>query len=547
MRSMQELIDKIEELENRLQSEQQSGVNSVSQYTPGISKGLPEMIRIGTLTSNGQELPFYLPGSSITALAIEKTDDNAFDVSLAIQSIVLQLVLSIPRELLKFYLIDVMNFGSDFGSLSDIENLELSIIDDELEIQKILNEEKLNARNLIQKTLGARYKTLEEYNLESDNVEPYRFMIISGFPQGISNKYIMDLHKLIVNGRKLGFHTILTYDRSEELDDYSRKLLDQCVNLSINDSGIYTIKNHPDSEFFNAFELQVNSAWDGVDIDFKINELNDDYAYGVDEDEHTDGISIPIGSVGNELFHLELGYNTTTKSTPHHGMIAGSTGSGKSNLINAIIGNGIKTYKPDELGFVLLDCKGVEFQEFKKANSPQILKLTSAREDLDIWTESLQFINNLFLERAELFNEAGVGDIIKYKLKTGKSLPRIVWIIDEFQNLLTIAGSRVHLRNDLPKKVFNEGRAFGIHLIVVTQNLGGDSVGTSIKKDLPLRIALKLTADQSGMFLDYNNTVASTLKVGEAIYNPDFGDKGANVKIKVDDMRSKLDEILEND
>ena len=123
--------------------------------------------------------------------------------------------------------------------------------------------------------------------------------------------------------------------------------------------------------------------------------------------------------------------------------------------------------------------------------------------------------------------------------KTGKILPRIIFLIDEFHVLFT-GKERLttEIKNILVAKILKQGRKYGIHLVVSTQSLG-EGVHTSLLANIPLRIAMNMIPDQSRTFLEDGNTAAVGLKVGEAIYNSGNGKKSANQFVQIDHLQEE--------
>ena len=117
-------------------------------------------------------------------------------------------------------------------------------------------------------------------------------------------------------------------------------------------------------------------------------------------------------------------------------------------------------------------------------------------------------------------------------------MPRLLVIIDEFQNLFTgNYKADGYIEDVLIKTVLRLGRAYGVHLICCTQSLG-DGVRTSFLNNIPLRVAFQMARDQSQQFLSIGNTFAEDLEVGQIIYNDRDGVAAKNNMVKVDFLSS---------
>ena len=178
-------------------------------------------------------------------------------------------------------------------------------------------------------------------------------------------------------------------------------------------------------------------------------------------------------------------------ATAPHLLIAGTTGSGKSVLINSIITGLLFKLSPDELKFILIDPKRVEFYDFRDLPhllAPVITDATRA-------AGALRWTVGEIDRRFELMGEAGAKSIREYNGALGddeKKLPRIVVIIDELADLMMAAETA---REDVENSIFRiaqQGRAAGVHLIVSTQRPSTNIITGSIKANFPTRIAFRV-------------------------------------------------------
>jgi hypothetical protein len=216
-------------------------------------------------------------------------------------------------------------------------------------------------------------------------------------------------------------------------------------------------------------------------------------------------------------------------STIVHGLIGGTTGSGKSTLLHDIIINSAWLYSPDELQFILLDFKSVEFGIYSGLPHVRVL---STKSDREYGNNVLAYIVGEIEFRKKLFGR--VSSIEEYNNEQ-HHVPRILVIIDEFHNLFVSEGALGDLRdsnissqiNKHFNKILKEGRSFGIHLLLATQEAGGIQSIDSYLQQIKLRIVLKM--EEKGKFFTYENSARpDKLRRGEGIYNDDFGKEGSN-------------------
>ncbi|MEV4392075.1 FtsK/SpoIIIE domain-containing protein [Nonomuraea sp. NPDC049607] len=167
-----------------------------------------------------------------------------------------------------------------------------------------------------------------------------------------------------------------------------------------------------------------------------------------------------------------------------HGLIAGTTGAGKSELLQTLICSLAVANRPDQLTFVLIDYKGgAAFKECVRL--PHTVGMVS---DLDghLTQRALDSLAAEIRRREHLLLAAGAKDIDDY---AGEApLPRLVLIIDEFAALVAELPDFVAGLVDIARR----GRSLGIHLILATQRPAG-VVTADIQANTSLRIALRVT------------------------------------------------------
>lgn len=173
-----------------------------------------------------------------------------------------------------------------------------------------------------------------------------------------------------------------------------------------------------------------------------------------------------------------------------HGLIAGTTGSGKSELLQTIVAALAAANRPDEMTFVLVDYKGGSaFAECVRL--PHTVGMVT---DLDphLVQRALLSLSAELTRREHILATAGAKDIEAYQLlvdkRQARPVPRLVIVIDEFASMA----------RDLPEfvtglvNIAQRGRSLGLHLILATQRPSG-VVSQDIRANTNLRIALRVT------------------------------------------------------
>jgi S-DNA-T family DNA segregation ATPase FtsK/SpoIIIE len=169
-----------------------------------------------------------------------------------------------------------------------------------------------------------------------------------------------------------------------------------------------------------------------------------------------------------------------------HGLVAGTTGSGKSEFLRSMIGALALRYGPDRVTFALVDYKGGSAFD-ACAGLPHVVGLIT---DLDrrLGSRALQSLEAELRHRERVLREVGVDHIDAYPRLDGLSpLPRLLVMIDEFAALAADVPEFVPSLVDIAQR----GRSLGVHLILATQRPAG-VVGEAIRANTNLRVALRV-------------------------------------------------------
>jgi len=192
------------------------------------------------------------------------------------------------------------------------------------------------------------------------------------------------------------------------------------------------------------------------------------------------GVAAPIGVTEEGVLTLDL-----LRDGPH-GLVGGTTGSGKSELLRSLVAALALRTSPAHLNFVLIDYKGGSaFDEC--ARLPHTVGMVT---DLDaqLGERALRCLEAELRHRERVLREAGADDLRSYlRLAAGDSLPRLLVVIDEFA---TMAAELPDFMEALVG-VAQRGRSLGVHLLLATQRPSG-AVKDNIRANTNLRIALRV-------------------------------------------------------
>lgn len=171
-----------------------------------------------------------------------------------------------------------------------------------------------------------------------------------------------------------------------------------------------------------------------------------------------------------------------------HVLIAGTTGSGKSVMVNSFISSLLFRASPSEIKFILVDPKRVELTGYN--GIPHLM--TPVIVEVDKIVASLKWALAEMDRRYKIFAERGVRNIDGYNELAGfQALPYIVILVDELADLMSYAPVEVE---DAVARLAQMARATGIHLVIATQRPSVDVITGLIKANVPCRIAFNVSS-----------------------------------------------------
>jgi S-DNA-T family DNA segregation ATPase FtsK/SpoIIIE len=211
-----------------------------------------------------------------------------------------------------------------------------------------------------------------------------------------------------------------------------------------------------------------------------------------------------VAPVGIGQLRELIAIDFSNSNTPHL-LIGGTTGSGKSVTMNAIILALMCMYTPEEVQFIFVDPKKVEFMSYEKRRHTRLV-ITEIEEAIVALEQLVEEMD----ERYRLFVSEDVQSIDQYVEFTGNAMPRLVVVFDEFADFMEQEKSLSGRVESAILRLGAKARAAGIHLMICTQNPKADIVPTNIRNNLPARLALK-TADHHASKIIINEEGAETL------------------------------------
>jgi len=197
-----------------------------------------------------------------------------------------------------------------------------------------------------------------------------------------------------------------------------------------------------------------------------------------------------------------------------HVLVAGTTGSGKSVLVNSFITSLLFRASPEEVKLILIDPKRVELTGYNGIPHLMVPVIVEVEKILS----ALKWATNEMDRRYKTFAERGVRNIDGYNELAGfQALPYIIIFIDELADLMMFAPVEVE---DTIARLAQMARATGIHLVIATQRPSVDVITGLIKANVPCRIAFNVSSMIDSRVIIDGPGAEKLLGRGDMLYIP---------------------------
>ncbi len=490
--------------------------------------------------------PAFLPFPDRCAVVLKARDDGRAAAVSALQAMMLRFLTGLPPGKVRFTIFDPVGLGENFAAFMHLADHDEKLVTSRIwteprEIEQRLTDLTDHIASVIQKYLRNQYKSIEEYNRAAGEVaEPYRVLVVANFPANFTPEAAKRLVSIMQSGPSCGVCALVGVDtraavpRDFQLADLEAPSL--VLNwkegrFAVKDPALapfpLTVDAPPEPAVVAQLVRRVGQASkDAVRV-----EVPFEYIAPAPGEVWTrsaaKGFEVPVGRAGATRRQAV----TLGRGTAQHALVAGKTGSGKSTLLHALITNLALNYSPDEAELYLIDFKeGVEFQWYATYRLPHA-RVVAIQSEREFGLSVLQRLDAILRERGEQFRDAGVNDLAGYRdFLKGQGdgtarCPRILLVVDEFQQFFVEDDKLAQEAALLLDRLVRQGRAFGLHVLLGSQTLGGAySLARSTIDQMAVRIALQCSDADAQLILSKDNSAARLLsRPGEAIYNDQNG------------------------
>ncbi|MBL9031639.1 MAG: cell division protein FtsK [Phycisphaerae bacterium] len=514
-----------------------------------MAGGIPADSSFATDDPASFELPAVLDLRARGSLLVRTSPEERARGLELLRLTMLQAFRTLPAGKVRLTMLDPVGLGESFAGFMHLADYEEGLIGDRIwteprHIEQRLTDLTEHMETVIQKYLRNEYRSIHEYNEEAGEIaEPFRFLVIADFPASFSEAAAKRLASIASSGGRCGVYTLIHAPLASEsahrkgvsaapphwapfreLEQASNVLVvkDGKVTWSDADFGRWPLhlERMPDGEALTR-EIQElgRRAKESTRVEVPFTAVEPEAMWSLDSSQE---VRVPLGRAGaKKLQHLLLG-----RGTAQHALIAGRTGSGKSTLLHVMITAAGLWYSPSELELYLVDFKkGVEFKAYATHALPHA-RVIAVESEREFGLSVLRRLDAELTRRGALFRDAGVQDLAGFRRKSpGEPMPRVLLVVDEFQEFFVEDDRLAQEASLLLDRLVRQGRAFGMHVVLGSQTLGGAyTLARSTLGQMAVRIALQCAEADSYLIMSEDNAAPRLLsRPGEAIYNDASG------------------------
>lgn len=447
---------------------------------------------------NVLEYPIVFDNTKSFTILITTDESSRNSAEKFIQYLMYSILNCAKKGDVQFRCADKEKSGQSYGKFINLIDsnklLGNAIYSNETDISNMLSElNQIAERNF--STLKGKYKSVYEYNEINERKIPVTvavFCDVFGFSFKKSDD---ELKKVINNSNNSAISSIFLINEGEEVEIGNIK---NQLHIAFKNNKAYLVDDNFKlqmdiskatftDEQFNALKDKLNAV-EIVDTNFQSHyDLNNLKLFSRDA---TNGLQIPFAfDDNNNLVDLEIG-----DVTPH-ALLSGSTGSGKSVTLHAIINQIMINYHPDDVEIWAIDYKAVEFGYYVNKRTPHITIIGQDNSE-DFTFGLIDHIKAEYDRRKNLFVQNNCKDFIAYRKMFGKrSISRLLIVVDEFHNM-TQAISGYMGEKDYKKileNLLSEMRAMGMSFLFCSQTIAAGLNGLTEKgrNQIGCRLSMK--------------------------------------------------------
>jgi hypothetical protein len=529
-------------------------VTSLSGEEPGPRVG-SFALRAPGEKARKLEVPVMLPLLDRGHIVVKAPEERREEAIGVVAGILKSALAARPPGQVHYRIFDPIGTGASLSAFGEFDperiahGLPISDADD---LRTALADLSRHATTVSSTYLRGNHRSLGEFLAEAGpGFVAYELLVLLDLPRAIEPELAERLAQLASHAASRGIsfiaHTLA--GATPEID-----LGPGTVELSCDRRGPWSYSEAPEAELkldpapsaAEIHRLAARPMPPPVSIEFASLNSGERFARSSAE-----GLAVTVGRSGQVPVEVRFDDDTV------HGLIAGDTGSGKSNLLRVLIYGLVHDYAPGELELYLLDFKeSVEFREFAStATDPAYLphaRVVSVNSDRAFGVAVLEHLARETSRRYARLPDGARKISALREQRPEERFPRLLAVIDEFQVLFSQGDLLADRAAAALAQVASQGRAAGVHLLLSTQSISDVAAGTTVGariepvyKNSRLRIGLRLGEEESRALLRMSNPAAAEIhERGEGIVNDEDGAEAGNVRTKfafISEEQSRLE------
>jgi len=421
-------------------------------------------------------LPWQSADNKVKNFIINYDDSTAERASEIYKHMVMSILLGLPPKSVHLSFVNTQ--------LSPLANFFTAPLDDSL-YDKIASPQAYHQLldRLFKRVMdfGDKYaQSIEQVNeIAGKVVENYEIVVLLDDPDAeisTQEQLIPLFEKGPMNG--IYFIGLNSTEKVSKRDDQDNILKHTDCYHTIHAGDVNSWKESQQNGFITTLSIANNGVWSKAAFEYINNAATKQIVHSFD---WKNAIETPYTPTDNEII-APIGF--TEDGTPfnfrmdinkqhYHAFVIGATGSGKSRFLHDIILSMTAKYRPEDIELYLLDFKGVEFNCYRGFKHARAILVD--RADERITYEVIRDVKLKMEERQQILATAGASDVAEYnKMNPDKHITQIILVADECQTLFADRAKNGRLQNemvDIIALIAQQGRAYGVHLLLSTQSL----------------------------------------------------------------------------
>lgn len=411
-------------------------------------------------------VPEYVDFSKTPHVTIRGNGDFEQFAQKKMTHLLMTLLLAMPRGKVRLHFIDL---GFSGKAQFFVDNFDKSICDICFDANSAIELSKSLKEKMTLKLKGELTEDVYDFVVFIDIFHDFK-SIANDFRLIFEKGNLADIHAIVVADK---------YTTVSPCEDYDLNLLHTGHFHQIDGYRSLNGKNveeEADSRLIlSSFSFGEDSLMRSKCVEYLNDntELEEEEKVDIDNSAYAETSSVIEAPIGKTPTGDVVNFKIDVNRGHYHAFVIGETGSGKSRFLHDIIINMIAKYSPEDVELYLMDFKGVEFNPYRDIKHSRVILVD--RADERITYEVIRELKQKMEERQKILNAAGASDVDEYnKMSADSHISQIILVADECQTLFTDNAKNTKLQTEMIATIAliaQQGRAFGVHLLLATQSL----------------------------------------------------------------------------